>query len=38
MDYREWGSYARGLYPTLDTSSMRTARMKYEEEVDTKIR
>ena len=28
MDYRERGSYARGVYPTQDTSRMGTARVK----------
>ena len=31
MDYRERGSYARGVYPTQDTSRMGAARMKQEE-------
>ena len=34
MDYRERGSHARGMYPTQDTSRMRTARVKQEEEAD----
>ena len=30
------GSHARGVYPTRDTSRMRTARVKKEEEADTR--
>ena len=38
MNRRERGSQEQGLYPTQDTSRMRTARVKREEkEVDTKI-
>ena len=37
IDYRERGFHARGLYPTQDTSSMGTARVKQEEEVDMKM-
>ena len=37
MDYRERGSHARSVYPTLDTSRMGTARVKQEEEADTRI-
>ena len=37
MDCREQGSHARGVYPTQDTSRMGTARVKREEEADTKI-
>ena len=37
MDYRERGSYARGVYPTQDTSSMGTARVKQTEKADTRI-
>ena len=36
-DCRERGFHARGVYPTQDTSRMRTARAKQEEEVDTRI-
>ena len=28
MDYRERGSHARGVYPTQDTSSLGTTRVK----------
>ena len=34
MDCRERGSYARGVYPTQDTSRMGTVRVKQEEETD----
>ena len=37
MVYRERGSHARGVYPTQYTSRMRTASVKYEEEVNTGI-
>ena len=37
MNYRERGSHARGVYPTRDTSRMGTARVKQEEEADTRI-
>ena len=37
MDYREWGSHARGVYPTQDTSCVETARVKQEEETHTGI-
>ena len=37
MDCREQGSRARGVYPTQDTSRMGTARVKQEEEADTRI-
>ena len=37
MDYKELGSYARGVYPTQDTSSMEITRVKQEEEADIKI-
>ena len=37
MDYRDRGSHARGVYPTQDTSCMGTARVKHEEETDTRI-
>ena len=36
MDYQELGSHARGAYPTQYTSRMETARMKQEEEADTR--
>ena len=36
MDYREEGSHARGAYSTQDTSRLETARVKQEEEVDTR--
>ena len=36
-DYRERGSNARGVYSTQYTSSMGTARVKQEEEVDTRM-
>ena len=32
MDCRERGSHARDVYPTQDTSRMRTASVKLEEE------
>ena len=37
MDCRERGSHARGVYPTHDTWRMGTARVKQEEETDTRI-
>ena len=37
IDYRERGFHARGVYPTQDTSLTETARVKQEEEADTKI-
>ena len=37
MAYRERGSQARGVYPTQYTSRMGTAKMKQEEETDTRI-
>ena len=37
MDYSERGSHARGVYPTQYTSRIGTARMKQEEEADTRI-
>ena len=37
MDYRERGSHARGVYLTQDTSRMGTARVKQEQEADTRI-
>ena len=37
MDYRERGFHARGVYPTQYTSRMGTARVKQEEEADTRI-
>ena len=36
MDNRERGSHARGVYPTQNTSLMETARMKQEEQADTR--
>ena len=33
----ERGSHAWGVYPTQDTSRMGTARLKQEEETDTRI-
>ena len=36
MDYRE-RSHVRGVYPTQDTSRMRTTRTKREEEADIRI-
>ena len=38
MDYRERGSHARGVYPAQDTSRMGTARVKQEEEKDTRVK
>ena len=37
IDYRERGSHSRGVYSTQDTSRMGTARVKEEEEADTRI-
>ena len=37
MDYKERGFHERGVYPTQDTSRMKTERVKEEEEADTKI-
>ena len=37
MDCRDRVSYARGVHPTQDTSRMRTARVKQEEEPDTRM-
>ena len=37
MDYRERGSQARGVYLTQDTSRIETARVKEEEEADTRM-
>ena len=37
MDCRERGSHARDMYPTQDTSRMGTARVKEEEEEDTRV-
>ena len=37
MDSREWGSHARDVYPTQDTSRMGTVRVKKEEETDIRI-
>ena len=37
LDYRKRGSHARGVYPTQYTSRMGTARVKQEEEADTRI-
>ena len=37
MDYWEQESHARGVHPAQDTSRMGTARVKQEEEADTKI-
>ena len=37
MAYRERESHARGVYPTQDTSSKGTTRVKQEEEADTRI-
>ena len=36
--YRERGSHSRGGHPTQDTPRMSTARVKQEEETDTRIR
>ena len=37
MKYRERGSHARGVHPTQDTSRIGAARVKQEEETDTRI-
>ena len=37
MDYRERRSHGLGVYPTQDTSRIRTVRMKQEKEADTRI-
>ena len=37
MDYRERGTHAQGVYPTQYNSRMGTARVKQEEETDTRI-
>ena len=37
MSCRDRGSYARGVYPTQDTSRMGTTIVKQEEEADTRI-
>ena len=37
MDYKERGSHARGVHPTQFTSRIGIARMKQEEEADTRI-
>ena len=37
MNYRKRGSHARGVYPTQDFSRMETARVKQDEEADTRI-
>ena len=37
MDYMERGSHAQGVYPTQDTSRIGTARVKQEEEANTRI-
>ena len=37
MDYWERGSHARGVYPIQDTLRMGTARVRQEEETDTRI-
>ena len=37
MDYTERGSHAEGVYHTQDTPRMGAARMKQEEEADTRI-
>ena len=36
-DYRERGSHARSVYPTQDTSRIGTARVKRDQEADTRI-
>ena len=38
MNCREQGSHARGVHPTQDTSRTGTARVKQEEESDTRLR
>ena len=37
MGYRERGSHAQGVYPTQYTSHIETARVKQEENTDTRI-
>ena len=37
MNCRDRGSHARGVYPTQDTSRIEKARVKQEEEADTRI-
>ena len=37
IDYREWGSYARGVYLTQDASHMGKTRMTQEKESRTRI-
>ena len=37
MDCREQGSHARGVHPTKYTLRMGTARVKEEEETDTRV-
>ena len=37
MDYKERESYARGVHPTQYTSRLATARVKQEEETDTRV-
>ena len=37
MDHRERESHVRGLFPTQYTSDMGTARVKNEDEFDTRI-
>ena len=37
MDYREQRSRAPGAYPTQDTPRMGTAKMKQEEEAETRL-
>ena len=37
MDYREWRSYARSVYPSKDSSRMVTTKVKQEEEADTRV-
>ena len=37
MDCRERRSHARGVYPTHDTPRMETAKVKQEEEANTRI-
>ena len=36
-DFKEWGSHARVGHPTQDTSRIKTARVKQEEEVDIRM-
>ena len=37
IDYRERKSHSRGVYPIQDTSRMGKARVKQEEETDTRV-